>query len=145
MPTAPGDQSPEGTMRMDLESLRAFEKSIREVLTEFEQYSVRDPVTGYLKASHYGTGFNEAYAVALASGFAVEDVKRFADMLHRQIEAMALTVRMAADSTLRTDRKASAELKRLLQGKPGSRPYTIEPSAGPDADASPSSAAAQTD
>lgn len=143
MPTAPGDQSPEGTMRMDLESLRAFEKSIREVLKDFADYNVRDPVAGYLKPSHYGTGFNEAYAVALASGFTVMDIKRFADMLHKQIEAMELTVRMAADSTLRADRKASVELARLIQGKPGERPYTIEPTT--QADASPTRDAAQTD
>lgn len=125
-------------MKMDLASMREFETTILEVLDDLTggDIAIDDPVAGRLKWDYYGTGFEEAYHIALSSSFMVEEVRKFARMLRAHIEAMALTIRMAGDKTLLADESARSKLALLIYGEPGKDPrYTVEP--GPPAPTAP--------
>lgn len=117
-------------LKMDLASMQAFEASIQEVLEDLTSGDVvvDDPVAGRLVWQHYGTGFEEALHIAVTSTFMVEEVRKFARMLSAQIEAMALTIRMATDKTLQADQEAREKLAYLIHGKLGDDPrYNVEP------------------
>ncbi|UGQ14249.1 hypothetical protein LO772_12020 [Yinghuangia sp. ASG 101] len=121
-------------LKMDLASMREFETTVLGVLEDLTAGDVviDDPVAGRLKWDYYGTGFEEAYHIALSSSFMVEEVRRFARMLSAHIEAMALTIRMAGDKTLLADESARHRLALLIYGEPGKDPrYNVEPAPPP--------------
>lgn len=121
-------------MKVDLDSLKEFESSILEVLKDLTTGSISaiEPMERTVAFADYGTGFHEAYAMGWSTFGVVEHVKELAAMLRQQIEAMALTIRMAADTTVAADDGARSKLSTLLYGtEVGKQPYTVKPGTQP--------------
>ncbi len=125
----PAEQAYVNKLKMDLASLTEFETSVRsaldDLLTETGAMSKFGGIS--LAGPDHGTGFNEAYAIGLTFAFAASDISDFLRMLHRQMEALALTIKMIGDKTAEADDEQRQKLSKLLYGdKPGSRPWNAE-------------------
>ncbi|MGW0657513.1 hypothetical protein [Streptodolium elevatio] len=127
---SPEDRAYVGKLKMDLASLTEFERSVRSALDELLVETGPMAKFGGLgvAGADHGTGFNEAYAIGIVTAFAVGDVSDFLRMLHRQMEALALTIKMISDETAETDEERRAQLSKLLYGdKPGREPWNADP------------------
>lgn len=137
----PGDQAYLTKLKMDLESLTEFEKDVRAALEELLADTKKMTEYGGIgvKWADYGTGFNEAYVIGLRAGFAAEDIRSLLKMLHQQMEAMALSIKMAGDQTFAADEQQRKTLSKLLYGtENGGKPYNVDPPAEtPPVDGSP--------
>lgn len=111
---APGDDA---RMAADLEAMKSFE---REVLAALERLDIEhlptvDAVPGKFVPAHFGAGFPEAQMMFAKSVEVTENIRGFARALRAQIEAMALTIRMATDTTAATEEENKRKLAALLQ------------------------------
>ncbi|UGQ14241.1 hypothetical protein LO772_11980 [Yinghuangia sp. ASG 101] len=113
--------------------MKSFE---REVLAILERLNVEhlpavDAIPTQLVPAAFGTGFVEADDTASRVLAVVEEVRNFARMLHKQIEALALTIRMATDSTAATEEENKRKLLLLIQAAPGEQPAFNVPAQTP--------------
>lgn len=125
----PEDQAYLTKLKMDLESLGEFEKDVRAALEELLADTKKMTEYGGIgvKWADYGTGFNEAYAIGLRAGFAAEDIRSLLKMLHQQMEAMAISIKMAGDETFAADEEQRKTLSKLLYGtENGGKPYNVD-------------------
>lgn len=126
---SPEDQAYVTKLKMDLASLTEFELSVRTALQELVAETGAMSKFGGIGVAgpDHGTGFNEAYAIGLTTAFAVTDISDFLRMLHRQMEALALTIKMIGDKTAGADDEQRQQLSKLLYGdKPGREPWNAE-------------------
>ncbi len=117
----PGDAA---QMTADLESLKSFQREVLAILDRLnvEHLPTVDAVPAQLVPAIFGAGFPEADYTSKTALAVAEEIRDFARMLHRQIEAMALTIRMATDATAATEEENKRKLVLLLQGAPGDKP-----------------------
>lgn len=132
----PGDSA---QMTADLESLRSFEREVLAILDRLnvEHLPTVDAVPPQLVPAIFGTGFAEADYTSKTALAVAEEIRSFARMLHKQIEAMALTIRFATDATAAADEENKRKLVLLLQGAPGEQPAFNVPAPAPAVAAAP--------
>ncbi|MDI2128186.1 hypothetical protein [Yinghuangia seranimata] len=121
MALLPEDQAAVRQMKVDLESLKQFETDILKVLDELTDSKATDPVQGLVQFTNYGTGFNEATAVGWGTYGVVENLKRLSTVLHKQIEAMALSIQIAQATTAEAEETNKIKLSQIF-GDLGMRP-----------------------
>lgn len=133
--STPSNQS-SADMKVDLAALKNFESAILKVLDDltaddadmFDPYAA--PLFGNVNELGEISGdFAEATGLMFISGYAVSNIRQLAKMVRQQIEAMALTIKMAGDSSAMADQKNQAKLSTMLygeQGKPGDLPFNAE-------------------
>ncbi|WP_436788550.1 hypothetical protein [Yinghuangia sp. YIM S10712] len=108
-------------MTADLESLKSFEREVLAILDRLniEHLPTVDAVPAELAPAIFGAGFTEADYASKTALAVAEEIRSFARMLHKQIEALALTIRIAADTTAVTEGENKRKLLTLILGAPG--------------------------
>ncbi|GAA4945149.1 hypothetical protein GCM10023205_00990 [Yinghuangia aomiensis] len=101
---------------MDIEHMTTFENEIKKVIDALKQgpMGAEKPTGEPLKAGTLGTGFDEVTRVESSLGRVHAELDRLARVVHGQIEAMRLTVKMATDKTQEADEANRAQLSRIL-------------------------------
>lgn len=101
---------------MDIDHLTAFENDIKDVIDTLKTGGLGNgkPAGEPLTAGSLGTGFAEAARVEAALGRMTTELERLVRVLHGQIEAMQLTVKMASAKTQETDEANRAAMSRIL-------------------------------
>lgn len=130
---------------MDITHLTTFENDIKKVIDALKQGPMGSdkPAGEPLKAGTLGTGFDEVTRVETSMARIGTELERLARVLHSQIAAMQLTVKMASDKTQETDEANRAALSRLLadiqvnSAPPGTGPVrptdsSVEPASSRD-------------
>jgi hypothetical protein len=143
----PEDKAALDQMQVDLESLRTFEREVLDILADLGEGNAptKQALAGEVQDGDFGRDFEEAQFIAQATGATITRIADLADVLHRQVEAMALTVRMAGDSTAAADEANRRRMAKLLRGlglePAGSGPVGGDPAAVDPAAAAPAAAA----
>jgi hypothetical protein len=112
----PEDKAALDQMTVDLESLRTFEREVQAVLADMSggDVSLKNPVAGAVSMQDFGQDFEEGTAVSLLLAFTEMRISDLADKLHQHIEAMALTVKMASDSTAAAEESNRHRMAKML-------------------------------
>lgn len=112
----PEDKAALDQMTVDLESLRTFEREVQAVLADMSggDVSLKYPVAGAVSMKDFGQDFEEVTAVSLLLAFTEMRISDLADKLHQHIEAMALTVKMAGDSTAAAEESNRHRMAKML-------------------------------
>lgn len=135
----PEDKAALDQMTVDLESLRTFEREVQAVLADMSggDVSLKNPVAGAVSMNDFGQDFEEVTAVSLLLAFTEMRISDLADKLHQHIEAMALTVKMASDSTAAAEESNQKRMSKMLYDL-GLRPEDGAPAAAVDGTPKPS-------
>lgn len=115
---------------MDIEHMTTFENEIKKVIDALRQgpMGAEKPAGEPLKAGVLGTGFDEVTRVEGSLGRVHAELDRLARVVHGQIEAMRLTVKMATDKTQEADEANRAEMSRLIADI---QRYSVPPGVAP--------------
>lgn len=125
--TKPGTpDSDHEQLKVGLEQLTTFQNTVKTILDDLRAGAISNSPTGPpAPPGSYGTGFAESESVLLTFTGVTTRLEKFARTLRLQVEAMQLSVRMAADKTEAADTGNRQRLAALLQelaepdGSPG--------------------------
>lgn len=113
-------------IKLSVDHLTEFESTVNKVIEDLRAGFISDKPAGEpLQPGAYGKGFQEAALVDTTLATVVGHLERLSKVLHAQIEAMKLTVRMASDKTQEADETNKAEMARIFQEiRAGAAPRT---------------------